>query len=102
MVKTSRPWRRTTPDFAVEIRVSLSCSHGGVTYGSGETAVVPAAVARFWVRSGWATTATDDAEDETDAGDEATEDAPRTSSVAAPVKTLSPAATAAGGGRRKS
>lgn len=48
------------PDTTVTIAedssgATLSCSHDGMSYGSGETVVVPLAVARFWVRSGWAT-----------------------------------------------
>lgn len=53
------------PDTTVTIAegvpgTTLSCSHGGVSYVAGETAVVPAAVARFWVRSGWATAEPDE------------------------------------------
>jgi hypothetical protein len=84
----------------------LSCSHGGRSYVSGETAVVPVAVAAFWVRSGWAI-ADLDADDTADHGgrvisesDGSFDDGQR---VAPPVK--SPArskSTAAGTGRRKS
>lgn len=80
---------------------TLSCSHGGVSYASGETAVVPLAVARFWVRSGWATTDSDDVEDDADAADETPEDGQRTPSVDPPVKASSRSVLAAGTGRRK-
>lgn len=56
------------PDTTVTVVEGTQCVHDGVTYEGGETVVVPATAASYWVRSAWATTPHDTEPVEPDSG----------------------------------
>lgn len=44
-------------DVTVKVTPPYQVTHDGTTYGSGETATVPADVAELWLLAGWVTAA---------------------------------------------